>query len=217
MIRASTGDTFMKDSDVSKSGAVSRRGFLKVSGAVAAATGLSGAAAVARTPRIEEPPVLKGEAEVAFTLNGEAKTVQVGTGVTLLALLRDKLDLTGSKEVCDRGSCGACTVHLDGKAVNSCLLLAVDCAGRKVTTIEGLGSPEKLHPVQQAFCEEDAMQCGFCTPGMVMSCSALLAKNPTPTLDDTKTALSGNICRCGTYANIFRAVDRASALMKGAK
>ena len=207
----------MKDSDVSKSGAVSRRGFLKVSGAVAAATGLSGAATVARTPRIEEPPVLKGEAEVAFTLNGEAKTVQVGTGVTLLALLRDKLDLTGSKEVCDRGSCGACTVHLDGKAVNSCLLLAVDCAGRKVTTIEGLGTPEKLHPVQQAFCEEDAMQCGFCTPGMVMSCSALLAKNPTPTLDDTKTALSGNICRCGTYANIFRAVDRASALMKGAK
>jgi aerobic-type carbon monoxide dehydrogenase small subunit (CoxS/CutS family) len=155
--------------------------------------------------------------EVAFELNGAATKVEVGTGVTLLALLRDRLDLTGTKEVCDRGSCGACTVHLDGKPVNSCLLLAVDCAGRKVTTIEGLGTPEKLSPVQQAFCEEDALQCGFCTPGMVMSCTALLAKNPTPTLDDTKAALSGNICRCGTYANIFRAVDRASALLKGAK
>jgi xanthine dehydrogenase YagT iron-sulfur-binding subunit len=143
--------------------------------------------------------------------------VRVGTGVTLLRLLRERLDLTGAKEVCDRGSCGACTVHLDGKAVNSCLLLAVDCEGRDVTTVEGLAKGDALHPVQQAFCEEDALQCGFCTPGMVMSCAALLKANPKPTLDETKAALSGNICRCGTYFNIFRAVDRAAQSMRGGR
>jgi xanthine dehydrogenase YagT iron-sulfur-binding subunit len=207
----------MKDPDVNARGEVSRRGFLKVSGAVAAATGLTGAEAIARPPRADEPPVLRGETEVAFTLNGKTTAVKVGTGTTLLSLLREDLELTGAKEVCDRGSCGACTVHLDGKPVNSCLLLAVDCAGRNVKTIEGLAQNGKLHPVQEAFCDEDGMQCGFCTPGMVMSCAALLEKNPAPTLDQTKAAIAGNLCRCGTYLNVFRAVDRASALMKGAK
>jgi xanthine dehydrogenase YagT iron-sulfur-binding subunit len=217
MIRPAKEGRSMSESDVSRPGAVSRRGFLKVSGAVAAATSFVGPEAVARAPRQDAPPVLRGETDVAFKLNGAATTVKVGTGVTLLDLLRDKLDLTGSKQVCDRGSCGACTVHLDGKPVNSCLLLAVDCAGREVVTVEGLANGDRLNPVQQAFCEEDALQCGFCTSGMVMTCTALLAEKPAPTLDETKSALAGNICRCGTYANIFRAVDRAAALVKGGK
>jgi carbon-monoxide dehydrogenase small subunit/xanthine dehydrogenase YagT iron-sulfur-binding subunit len=108
-------------------------------------------------------------------------------------------------------------VHLDGKPVNSCLLLAVDAAGRDVQTIEGLAKGDVLHPVQAAFVAEDALQCGFCTPGMVMSCKALLDRNPSPTRDQVARAVSGNICRCGTYFNVFRAADRAAAAMKGGR
>jgi aerobic-type carbon monoxide dehydrogenase small subunit (CoxS/CutS family) len=197
-------------------GGISRRGFLKTAGIGVAATSLL-------DPKLagfgiqDGPPVLKGETEVKFKLNGAEKAVTVGTGVTALELLRDQLDLTGTKLVCDRGSCGACTIHLDGRPVNSCLLLSVDLAGKDVQTIEGLAKGDVLHPLQQAFVEEDALQCGFCTPGMVMSCKALLDRNPSPSRDDVARAVAGNICRCGTYFNVFRAADRAASLMKGGR
>jgi xanthine dehydrogenase YagT iron-sulfur-binding subunit len=197
-------------------GGISRRGFLKPAGVGVAATSLLDAKGGA--VRLQEgPPVLKGETSVAFKLNGAEKTVKCGTGITLLELLRDQLDLTGTKMVCDRGPCGACTVHLDGKAVNSCLLLAVDVTGRDVQTIEGLAKGDVLHPLQQAFVDEDALQCGFCTPGMVMSCKALLDKNAAPSREDVALAVSGNICRCGTYFNVFRAAEKAATMMKGGR
>ncbi len=197
-------------------GRVSRRGFLKTAGVtVAVGAVLDGKAGAGR--RLEDPPILKGETKITFNLNGAETTAVVGTGITLLELLREQLDLTGTKMVCDRGACGACTVHLDGRTVNSCLLLAVDVAGRKVETIESLAKGDQLHPVQQGFVEEDGMQCGFCTPGMVMSCKSLLDHNPNPTRAETAEAISGNICRCGTYFNIFRAVDRAKDIAKGGK
>jgi aerobic-type carbon monoxide dehydrogenase small subunit (CoxS/CutS family) len=189
---------------------------LKTASIGVAATSLDGEHA-ARAAMQEGPPVLAGEVPLKFSLNGAERSVTCGTGVTVLELLRDQLDLTGTKMVCDRGSCGACTVHVDGKPVNSCLLLAVDVAGRNVQTIEGLALGEQLHPIQQAFVEEDALQCGFCTPGMVMSCKALLDRNPSPTRDDVAHAISGNLCRCGTYVNVFRAAARAASAMKGGR
>src|SRR5262249_2602146 len=129
---------------------------------------------------------------------------------TLAETLRFELGLTGTKVVCDRGACSACTVHLDGVPVCSCLTLAIDVGERKITTIEGLARGDKLLPIQEQFIQQDALQCGFCTPGMVMSCAALLSRNPKPTLDEVKTAVSGNLCRCGTYPKVFAAVMAAS-------
>jgi aerobic-type carbon monoxide dehydrogenase small subunit (CoxS/CutS family) len=129
--------------------------------------------------------------------------------------LRNHLDLTGSKQVCDRGGCGACTVLLDGEPVNSCLILAADTEGREITTIEGLGTPEKMSALQAAFVEKDALQCGFCTPGMVVAGTALLAKTPSPTLDQIKAGLAGNLCRCGTYGRVFEAVQAAAKAKRG--
>jgi len=131
--------------------------------------------------------------------------------VTLLEALRGPLGLTGAKLVCDRGACGACTVHLDGAPVNACMMLAIDARGHEIITVEGLGTPARMHPVQRAFVESDALQCGFCTPGMVMSVTAALAANPAPTLDDVKHAVAGNICRCGTYPHVFKAALAAAA------
>ncbi|HMS16570.1 MAG TPA: (2Fe-2S)-binding protein, partial [Planctomycetota bacterium] len=198
-----------KDKD-SAAGGVSRRGFLKGAGLSVAATGLLGATrqGIRESAGLPAAPLLKaGDTHtITFVLNGVETSAKVRTGHTLLETLRDQLNLTGTKLVCDQGSCGACTVLLDGKPTNSCLTLAVDAAGRKVETVEGLAKGGKLHPIQEAFCEHDALQCGFCTPGMLMSCKALLDRNPTPNRDQTKAALAGNICRCGTYINIFDAV-----------
>ena len=130
--------------------------------------------------------------------------------MTLLRALRENLGLTGTKLVCDRGSCGACTVHLDGKPVTSCMMLAVDARGHDVTTIEGLGTPARIHPVQAAFVAADALQCGFCTPGMVMSVAAALNQNPGADLAEIRHATSGNICRCGTYPHVFQAALNAA-------
>jgi aerobic-type carbon monoxide dehydrogenase small subunit (CoxS/CutS family) len=141
--------------------------------------------------------------------------VQVEPRTTLLNTLRNHLDLTGAKLVCDRGSCGACTVHVDGKPVYSCMMLAIDAQGKKITTVEGLAKGGRLTPVQQEMVNKDGYQCGYCTPGFVMSLTALLNENPNPTLDDVKMATSGNICRCGTYPRIFEAA-LAAAKKKGA-
>jgi xanthine dehydrogenase YagT iron-sulfur-binding subunit len=143
--------------------------------------------------------------EVTFALNGADRTIAVEPRRTLLDALRHDLALTGTKKVCDMGNCGACTVLLDGRAVYACLTLAVDCAGREVTTIEGLAHGSELDPVQRAFIEADAFQCGFCTPGQIMSLRGLLNETPAPTDDQILRAVSGNLCRCGAYQNILRA------------
>lgn len=153
---------------------------------------------------------------VSLRLNGSERAIAVEPRRTLLDALRHDLNLTGTKKVCDMGDCGACTVLLDGLAVYSCLTLAVDCDDRDVTTIEGLGRGEQLDPVQQAFIETDAYQCGFCTPGQIMSVTALLSEQRAPSEDEIRRAVSGNLCRCGAYQNIVRAGQRAAELVAAA-
>jgi aerobic-type carbon monoxide dehydrogenase small subunit (CoxS/CutS family) len=192
---------------------VSRRTFLKTAGVGAAATTVAGAGARAASPAVLGPDPVA----LALKVNGEARTVTVEPRVTLLRALRNHLDLTGAKEICERGSCGGCTVLLDGQPVASCLMLAADAEGRELTTVEGLGSPEHLSPLQAAFVECDALQCGFCTPGFVVSGTALLRRNPHPTLEEVKDGLAGNVCRCGTYPRVFEAVLKAAAAAPAAK
>lgn len=150
-----------------------------------------------------------------LTLNGQALSVDPAGDATLLDLLRDTLALTGTKRVCDGGACGACTVHVDGRPVYSCLALAHGCAGSEVRTIEGLASSFAAEPLVEAFAAEDAAQCGYCTPGQLMAAAALLANNPDPSDDEIIAAMSGNLCRCGTYPKIVRAVRRAAAALRG--
>jgi xanthine dehydrogenase YagT iron-sulfur-binding subunit len=148
--------------------------------------------------------------DVAFEVNGHRAEVHVPPQRTLLDTLRDELGLTGAKKVCDEGTCGACTVLVDGRPVYSCMTLAVACEGRAVETVEGLARDGELHPVQQAFIAKDAFQCGFCTPGQVMSIVALLRGEASPTPDDVKRAVAGNLCRCGAYPNIVEAALHAA-------
>ncbi|HTO21617.1 MAG TPA: 2Fe-2S iron-sulfur cluster-binding protein [Spirochaetia bacterium] len=185
---------------------VSRRTFLKTVGVGAAATGLT-----IQAPRPAEAAILGPDpVPIPLKVNGATHIVTVEPRVTLLRALRNHLGLTGAKEVCERGACGGCTVLLDGEPICSCLMLAVDAVGHEITTVEGLGTPEKMSPVQAAFAECDAFQCGFCTPGFVVASTALLGKNPRPNLEEIKAGLSGNICRCGTYSRIFEAVQTAA-------
>lgn len=151
-----------------------------------------------------------------ISLNGRPVDAVPAGHTTLLDLLRDELALTGTKRVCDRGACGACTVLLDGKPIYACLTLAQGCDGRAVSTIEGLAAPDAPHPLQRAFALEDAAQCGFCTPGQLMAASALLASNANPTDEDIIAAMSGNLCRCGTYPKIVRAIRRAASMLREA-
>ena len=185
---------------------VSRRTFLKTAGVGAAASGLLSGTAEPAAATVLGPDAVP----MSLSVNGAARTVTVEPRVTLLRALRNHLDLTGAKEVCDRGSCGACTVLVDGEPVASCLMLAADAVGHEITTVEGLGTPDRMTPVQAAFVEADALQCGFCTPGFVVASTALLRRNPSPTLDQIKEGLSGNLCRCGTYSRVFEAVQKAA-------
>ena len=220
---------------------MSRRALLKGAGIAAAGGIVSEAALAAARSMKAEPTRLAGEVEIELSINGAKQRIKVEPRTTLLNALRNHCTppLTGAKLVCDAGSCGACTVHLAGKPVYACMLLAADCVGREVTTIEGLmPSPppanptpggalvaqlpgaERLNAVQRAFCEHDAAMCGFCTPGFVMSITAALEQNPAATLDQIKNACSGNLCRCGTYPHVFEAAltaGRAIAAQKGAK
>lgn len=150
---------------------------------------------------------------LVMTVNGDTVEVAVESGVMLIDVLREELHLTGTKESCGRGECGACTVLLDGKTVNSCITPAMKAMNREVWTIEGLGSPGKLHPIQEAFVEYGAVQCGFCTPGVIMSAKALLEENPNPTETEVRVGLSGNICRCTGYVKIVDAVLAAAKRM----
>ncbi|MGB2986623.1 MAG: (2Fe-2S)-binding protein [Phycisphaerae bacterium] len=144
--------------------------------------------------------------ELAFTVNGELVRLEVPPFATLLDVLRNDLELTGTKYGCGEGECGACSVLLDGKAVNSCLVLALECQGSEILTVEGLSAEGKLHPIQKAFVEHGAIQCGFCTPGMIMATYALLEANPSPTEEEIKRGLEGNLCRCTGYRKIIDAV-----------
>ncbi|MGM0432701.1 MAG: (2Fe-2S)-binding protein [Spirochaetota bacterium] len=152
--------------------------------------------------------------DITIKVNGEFKTLQVEADEMLVDTLRERLQLTGTKVNCRQGECGACTVIMDGEAVTSCLILAARADGSEITTIEGLSKNGELDEVQQAFIDRDGAQCGFCTPGMIMSAKALLMKNPDPTRDEIKTALAGNLCRCTGYAPIKNSVDRAVELLK---
>jgi len=154
---------------------------------------------------------------LSLTVNGRACTVRIDSAATLVEVLRDEFGLTGTKIGCDRGACSACTVWLDGEVVASCMTFARDASGKSVTTIEGLAQGGQLHPVQEAFVEHDAMQCGFCTPGMVMSCAHLVERNPDCTLDDVRGAIGGHLCRCGAYPNIFKATLAAATAMRQRK
>jgi xanthine dehydrogenase YagT iron-sulfur-binding subunit len=186
----------------------SRRGFLKGAGVTAATTVIETANALAHDAKdaMQSDRVLGPEAlPLKLHINGREHSVVIEPRDTLAVTLRDNLGLTGTKIVCDRGSCSACTVWIDKTPALACMTLSIDTIGREVTTIEGLAHGDTMHPIQAAFVKHDAMQCGFCTPGMVMSCAALLERNPNPNLNEVKHAVSGNLCRCGAYPKIFAA------------
>ncbi len=176
------------------------------------ATALSAGMAITTTAKAKGIPVDKlkfsepGSVVVRLIVNGKSKTLEIDPRSTLLDILREKLKLTGTKKGCDRGQCGACTVLVAGRRVNSCLTLAATCDGEKVTTIEGLGTPEKLHPMQEAFLKHDAFQCGYCTPGQICSAVALIKEGHANSDDEIRELMSGNICRCGAYQNILDAI-----------
>jgi xanthine dehydrogenase YagT iron-sulfur-binding subunit len=191
-----------------------RRTFLKASGIPLAAPAILGPRLVqaAGAPVEVYGP---GKVEVTLQVDGKARTVNVEPRVTLLEALRHELDLTGAKRVCDRGTCGACTLIMEGKPVYACSVLAIDARGRAVTTVEALAAGGKLHPIQQAFVDNDAQQCGFCTPGFVVACKALLDRHPDPTPEQVRAGLGGNLCRCGTYVGVRAAVAQAAKAQRG--
>ena len=190
-----------------------RRMFLKGVGITGAGAAIADHLWVeAEAQQKQGPKTLSGNVKVVLNVNGQKRDVQVEPRTTLLNALRNHLEpaVTGPKLVCDMGTCGACTVLLDGKPVYSCLVLAVDAANKQITTVEGLGSPENPNAVQAAFVEKDASMCGFCTPGFVTMISAYLKKNPNPSLDEVREACKGNFCRCGTYPKVFEAALAAA-------
>ncbi len=160
------------------------------------------------------PAATSRKEAVTLHINGERHEALVENRRTLLDTLRDVIGLTGTKKGCDVGNCGACTVIVDGRTQYSCLMLAVECEGKEIRTIEGLASEERLHPVQEAFIEEDAFQCGFCTPGQILSVVSLLERNPSPSEADVRLAVSGNLCRCGAYPKIFKAAQSAAEKLR---
>ncbi|MCZ6632398.1 MAG: (2Fe-2S)-binding protein [bacterium] len=193
---------------------ISRRRFLQGMGTGVAATGLLSigrpSAEAASGGKILGP----GAVPVSLNVNGETRQANVEPRHTLLDVLRNRLDVTGPKPVCEHGSCGGCTVLLNGQPVYSCMMLAVDAQGQEITTVEGLAKADQLDPVQEAFIAHDALMCGFCTPGFLMSVRALLDRNANPTMDDVKQAVAGNICRCGTYPRIFEAALTAARMQR---
>ncbi|MEM9801105.1 MAG: (2Fe-2S)-binding protein [Planctomycetota bacterium] len=197
---------------------ISRRSFLRGAGQVAAAGGLLGSASGER-PQAESDSsdgveTLSGAIEISLVVNGAPRKVEVEPRTTLLSALRVHLDppLTGTKLVCDRGSCGACTVLLDGEPAYACLTLAVACRGKQITTVEGFGTPDAMSDVQEAFCSKDAMMCGFCTPGFVVATHAALERRPDADLEELRYELSGNLCRCGTYPHVFEAAQEVQRM-----
>ena len=195
---------------------VSRRGFLTGAGAVISSSLVAGTEALRAAPESSGAAVAgPGKVDITLTVNGTERKLALEPRVTLLDALRFELDLTGAKKVCDRGTCGACTVTIDGKPAYACSVLAIQVQGKDIRTVEGLAQGDRLHPIQQAFVDNDAQQCGYCTPGFVMACKAFLDKNPNPTLDQVRTGLGGNLCRCGTYVGVAQAVLQSSESQTG--
>ena len=195
----------------------SRRGFMR---GVGLGSGALGTALLEKEAQAAPPAAaIAGPGAVPITLNINGKEVKatLEPRVTLCDALRNHLDITGAKRVCDRGTCGACTVMMNGKTVYSCTVLAIDAQGKSIQTIEGLAPADKIHPISQAFWDNDGQQCGYCTPGFVMACKGLLDENPNPTMADLKHGLGGNLCRCGTYMGVRPAVLQAAKTLKGAK
>lgn len=209
----------MSESNSKDGFSVSRRSFLKTFGTSAAVAATAQVEAVAAELEKANKEKIVGPDPVPITLqvNGKAFQLKVEPRVTLLEALRNMTPLTGSKEVCDRATCGACSVLLDDKLIYSCSMLAIEAQGKRITTVEGLAENGKLSDVQQAFVEQDALMCGYCTPGFVMSVTALLKSNPKPTEAQVRHACSGNLCRCGTYPRILQAALKAAGVSKTAK
>jgi len=199
-----------KDDEKDRQG-ITRRGFLQIMGAGAVASGTPGAFSAEPTAGTAEPAELT---RIRLLVNGRRHRLTVEPRWSLLFVLREKLGLTGTKVGCERGECGACTVLLDGQPRYSCLTLAVEAEGKEITTIEGLMRGEDLGPVQQAFLERDAFQCGYCTPGQIMAVEGLLRSTPDPSFEEIRRGVSGNLCRCGTYDHIFKAARRAADLKR---
>jgi xanthine dehydrogenase YagT iron-sulfur-binding subunit len=191
----------------------SRRTFLKTVGAGGVAAGVLGPAETTGAQAVNAAG--PGAVPVTLTVNGRAHKLELEPRVTLLDALRTRLDMTGVKRVCDRGSCGACTMIVDGKTIYACSTLAIESQGKAIRTVESFTQSTVLHPVQQAFCEHDGLMCGFCTPGFVVSAVALLERTPKPTREQARKALDGNICRCGTYARVLEAVLDPKAVRRG--
>ena len=215
-LESAPGDPSAQDSGTTQPllGRVSRRSFLSQLGAAGiAATAppiLAATPTVAPSPATEESPAASQDTvPLTLRVNGKEHHLQIDPRTTLLDCLRENLDLPGTKKGCDHGQCGACTVHVNGRRVNSCLSFAVMHPDDEIITIEGIGHPDHLHPMQAAFVEFDGYQCGYCTSGQIMSAVALLKEPVGPTDDDVKNAMYGNICRCGTYPNIVAAVQHA--------
>jgi xanthine dehydrogenase YagT iron-sulfur-binding subunit len=203
------------ETPIEKKSRFSRRGFLTSVGVTSGAL----TSGLLETPAEAEPAAANvvgpGEVPITLQINGKPYKVAVEPRFTLCDTLRHRLDLTAAKRVCDRGTCGACSVMVDGKIMYSCTLLAIDVQGRQITTLEGISSEKKLHPVSKAFVNNDAQQCGYCTPGFVMASKAFLDRNPNPTFEEVKHGLGGNLCRCGTYVGIRKAVLEAAKEMRG--
>jgi len=194
---------------------ISRRRFIKgVGGGVVSTAAMGAAGAEAAASRLAPKVIGPDRVAVSFTVNGKLHELKLDPRVSLLDALRDHLSYTGTKRVCNRGQCGACTVILNGRTVLACQMFAFDADGAEIETIEGLAEGDQLHAVQAQFVKHDAIQCGFCTSGFVMSSVALLRENPSPSSEQIRAGVSGNICRCGTYPNIFKAVEEAAKSMK---
>lgn len=189
---------------------VSRRNFLKGSGVALTIPLVAGGEKIVKAAGADVPVLGPGKVNITLNINGANRTTSVEPRITLLDALRNDLDITGAKRVCDRATCGACTVVMDGNVVYACSVLAIEAQGKKIQTVEGLEQNGRLHPVQQAFVDNDAQQCGFCTPGFVMACKNMLDKHPAPTQDQIEMGLGGNLCRCGTYHGIKAAVAQAA-------
>ncbi len=205
-------DSTLTEPNSKPDSSVSRRDFLKISGMSAAVPLVASNTVMAAGKEV--PVQGPGKVSMEFTVNGRRQKANLEPRVTLLDALRDEFEITGPKRVCDRGECGACTVLMDNKPVYSCTTLAIEAQRKPLTTVEGIMQNGKLHPVQQAFVDNDASQCGFCTPGFVVACKAFLDRHPHPSPEDIRRGLSGNLCRCGTYRGIQQAI--AQMAQKGA-
>ncbi len=205
----------IKDSEKDKraQSGVSRRSWLRGAGI---GTGVVGSGVLAPEAEAQAAPkIMSGEVEITLDVNGRKRSVKVEPRTTLLDALRNRMDLTGAKRVCDRGTCGACTISIGGKVVYGCSVLAVDAVGKAIQTIEGIAPEGQIHPVSAAFVNHDAQQCGYCTPGFVMAAKGFLDRNPNPTAADIEKGLAGNICRCGTYVGVRKAVMELAKVKGG--